>query len=261
VIHGRGEEEHVFGVYAGFYDALYADKDYEAECDFVADVLREAGLSPGARILDLGCGTGGHALPLARRGFQVTGVDRSPEMIAQAIEKTGAAGEAVDFRVADIRDLDLGARFDAVLAMFAVVSYQLADEDLADTFASARRHLERGGLFLFDVWHGPAVLAERPEVRVKSVASPDEGTITRVARPTLDPEHRTVRVDYEITVTEGGLERTSHEAHTVRYLFVDEIEALLASAGLTLVACGPFMDLSRPPSETDWNVSVLATAL
>lgn len=255
----QSETAEVFGRYAGFYDALYADKDYEAECDFLESVFAENGVGPGSSILDLGSGTGGHAIPLARRGFEVVGVDRSAEMAGRASAKALDAGVCVDFVVGDVRDEALGRTFDAVVSMFAVVGYQIANDDLSRMFGNVRRHLEPGGLFVFDGWFGPAVLVERPEVKIKTVVDPAGDVITRVARPTLDVVAQTVEVAYEVTRESGGevVEVTS-ESHKMRFLFAQEMALLLQSAGLELVALGPFMDLSRPPGVTDWNFSAVA---
>ena len=73
--------------YARAYDALYEGKDYESECDLLLDVLREADGRDVHRILDLGCGTGSHALVLAERGLDVVGVDRSADMTEIARRK------------------------------------------------------------------------------------------------------------------------------------------------------------------------------
>lgn len=252
----------VFGAYAGFYDALYADKDYEAECDFLVDVFAQQGVTPGATVLDLGCGTGGHVIPLARRGFRVAGVDRAEGMVERARAKAAEEGVEAEFVVGDVRSVDLGRRFDAVVSMFAVVSYQLTNEDLAAMFAVARRHLEPGSPFVFDAWFGPAVLIEQPEPRTKVVRMPDGDSITRAARPTLDVVSQTVEVAYDVTRERDGrvVERTA-EAHHMRFLFAQEIRFFLEQARFRQVALGPFMDLSRPPTGADWNVSVVATAV
>ena len=82
----------VFGAeYAGAYDAIYAEKDYEAEVDLIERAAARFGDDAAASVLDLGCGTGGHAIPLARRGHRVTGVDRSPAMLA-AVDALQAQG-------------------------------------------------------------------------------------------------------------------------------------------------------------------------
>jgi SAM-dependent methyltransferase len=252
----------VFGRYASFYDALYADKDYEAECEFLVGVLAERGLRPGSSVLDLGSGTGGHAVPLSRRGFDVVGVDRSSQMVNQGRAKAREAGTEVEFVVGDVRDVKIGRTFDAVVSMFAVVGYQLTNDDLARMFANVRGHLEPGGVFVFDGWFGPAVLVQQPEVKTKTVVDPSGDVITRVARPSLDVVAQTVEVAYEVTRESGGriVEETT-EAHPMRFFFAQELSLLLELSGLELIALGPFMDLTRPPASTDWNFSAVAKAM
>lgn len=72
--------------YANQYDAMYGDKDYVAECDLVASAAEGNDIVP-TRILDIGCGTGGHSFEWARRGISCVGVDMSPAMIAIAESK------------------------------------------------------------------------------------------------------------------------------------------------------------------------------
>jgi len=105
----------VFEEYAEYYDILYQDKDYEAECDFLEQIFARYAQHPVRTILDLGCGTGGHALPLARRGYEVTGVDLSEHMLERARQKAAEAGLAISFHQGDIRSLNLGCTFDAVI--------------------------------------------------------------------------------------------------------------------------------------------------
>ena len=73
----------VFGDYAHYYNLLYADKDYAGETAFVLGLLRRDGRNPQT-LLDLGCGTGRHALEMAKHGVAVTGVDLSPTMLKWA---------------------------------------------------------------------------------------------------------------------------------------------------------------------------------
>lgn len=252
--------DELFGTYAGFYDALYADKDYSAECDFLQQVFTSSGVRAGGSVLDLGCGTGGHALLLAGRGYDVTGVDRSAAMIERARGKS--TDGSPEFIVCDVRDLALGRTFDAVISMFAVVSYQLTDDDLLSMFSAVRRHLEPGGLFVFDAWFGPAVLTEQPEPRTKRLVTPEGDTITREAVPHLDVVEQTVEVSYDVTRQRGGaVVESSRESHKVRFLFAREIEHFLGHAEMELVTLSPFMKLGRKPGSGDWNVSVVARAI
>ncbi len=250
-----------FGAYAAFYDALYADKDYEAEVDFLASVFERFCDVAVEHVLDLGCGTGGHTIPLARRGYEVVGLDRSAQMIDQAAEKARTAGVEARFVIGDVRDYSLERTFDAIVSMFAVVSYQLTSDDLSRMFGAARAHLNPGGLFVFDGWFGPAVLAQGPRESSKRVLTPDGDEVVRTAHPVVDESAQTVTVNYLVErMSCGAVVEATREAHAVRYLFADQIERHCEAAGFELVALGPFGDLTRAANDGDWNFSAVARA-
>ncbi len=248
----------VFGEkYAGIYDALYGTKDYAGEADLIARLLTRYG-DDCRTLLDLGCGTGNHAFPLAKRGFAVVGVDRSSAMLAQARAK--AVLERVvrpsppEFIEGDVRHLDLKQRFDAVVMMFTVLGYQCDDEDLAATLAGVREHLKPGGLFIFDVWNGPAVLAQGLQHRVAR-ARDGHVEITRTSHARLDSGRNLCHVRFDIARREAhGEPETWQETHAVRYFFPDELALLLGGAGLSLLDLKRFPDGEAPADEQAWNV-------
>lgn len=247
--------------YAGAYDAIYRSKNYAGEVELVERILLRHGLSGPRRILDLGCGTGNHALPLAERGHTVVGVDRSPAMLKQAGAKSSAAHmKSAVFCQGDIRDVDLGRRFDAVLMMFTVLGYQREDADLMAALATTRRHLEPDGLFIFDVWNGLAVIADPPRAREITVTE-GNSRIIRKTRTELDAERHLCRVvfDLERTDKNGGTERWQEE-HVVRYYFPDELERVLGQNQLDLVSLRSFPDDEAPADERAWNVIGVARA-
>ena len=115
----------VFGKrYADLYDTFYADKDYEAETDLIQEAVRRHGPPRARTILDLGCGTGAHAVRLAQAGFDVTGVDISEDMLAKARLRANEAAQS-EVSCADIRELALGTQFDVATMMFAVLATTL----------------------------------------------------------------------------------------------------------------------------------------
>jgi SAM-dependent methyltransferase len=247
--------------YAKVYDAIYRSKDYEGEVDLIERILTEHWCKGPTRLLDLGCGTGGHALRLAERGHFVVGVDRSTDMLALASAKAKIARSgSVEFHEADIRKLDLGRQFDAVLMMFTVLGYQLEDSDLMAALATVRRHLNLGGLFLFDVWYGPAVLADRPgdrEISVKQGAA----RVTRKTRASLDLPRHLCHVIFHLERVEGeGRVEDWQEDHVVRYYFYDELKWALVQSGLDLVRLRSFPDYDAPADESAWNVIGVARA-
>jgi SAM-dependent methyltransferase len=247
--------------YADAYDAIYRDKNYVGEVDLIERILVRHGLDGPKRLLDLGCGTGNHALPLAQRGYTVVGVDRSPAMLAQARAKTSAAHVgSVVFQEGDIRDVDLGERFDAVLMMFTVLGYQLEDADLMAALATVRRHLDRGGLFIFDVWHGPAVLADRPGEREVNVTQ-GSARIRRKSHAVLDALRHLCRVCFELErIDADGQAERWQEEHTVRYYSSQELESALGQNDLELLRLRSFPDDEAPADERAWNVIGVAQA-
>ncbi|PWH19784.1 MAG: SAM-dependent methyltransferase [Ardenticatenia bacterium] len=249
-------------VYARAYDATYCDKDYEAECDFLEEIFCRYKGGTVQSVLDLGCGTGGHALLLARRGYQVWGIDRSPEMIAIAREKarTAELANSIHFEVADICSLDLRRVFDAVICMFAVLSYQVSNEALVAAMCSAHRHLTSGGLLISDFWYGPAVLVQRPSERVKIVQDGAE-RLVRITQPALDTEHNVVQVRFHIMRLRGKeVVEEANEEHELRYFFRPELEFYLAHTGFVIEHFCPFPQLDERPGERTWNVTLIARA-
>ena len=236
--------------YASFYDALYSEKDYEAECNLIEELVRRYGDGAFGTVLDLGCGTGGHSIPLTRRGYAVTGVDRSEAMLAEARRKSGASGPP-EFVHGDVRHIDLGRRFDVVLMMFAVLGYQTSDHDLGQALSAVGGHLRSGGLFIGDVWYGPAVVEIKPSDRSKTVKTAN-GELTRVATPNLDSIYNLCTVNYELTL--GDDPEVWKEQHTMRYFFTEELERHFEEARIELVATLPFPAIDTDLSSSNWNV-------
>jgi len=245
-----------FHQYSAYYDLLYADKDYGAEADYVTAALR--GARPAVRsVLELGSGTGRHGRLLAERGFDVLGVELSAEMAAEA--RAAAAPSAGGFacEVGDLRTFRAGRTFDAVISLFHVISYQTRNDDLRAAFRTAADHLAPGGVFLFDVWHGPAVLTQRPEVRAKD-AGDARRRVRRTATPTLDTNRGTVLVTYDMDcedLSAGDTVRFGEE-HLMRYLFPTEIDLLARETGFETLKTEEFLT-GAPPSPDTWGVAYL----
>jgi SAM-dependent methyltransferase len=246
----------VFDAYARYYDLLYADKDYEAEARYVDSHVREH--VPGAkRLLELGCGTGSHAEHLARLGYAVHGIDSSEQMVARSQKRKAACpadvAEKLAFDAGDARSVRTGQQYDAVISLFHVVSYQTSNADLDATFATAAAHLPSGGLFLFDFWYGPAVLAQRPGVRTKRLED-DVVRVTRTARPELNVNENWVDVHYDVAIQDKESGNVDHvnETHRMRYLFLPEI-ARIASTGAWHAPRAYAWMTRRPLGEEDWS--------
>lgn len=250
-----------FERYAEYYDLIYQDKDYEKECDFIEEIFQNFSSNPVKTIFDGGCGTGGHAILLARRGYEVTGIDNSEIMIKRAKEKAGRANLSLSLHVADLRQLNLSRRFDACICMFAVMDYITETKDVLKTLVNIGRHLQKDSLFVFDFWNGLAVLRSLPSVRVKTIQA--EGKkIIRIAQPELDAFNHLCRVYYHLLITkDNALIDEIEETHIIRYFFPQEIRHYLEEAGFETLRVCPFLDLSGKVDENVWNIVAIAKAI
>src|SRR5205807_7378308 len=116
-----------FQRYSAYYDLLYRDKNYVAEADYIAQILRTS-RSNVQTLLEFGSGTGRHGRLLAQRGFQVLGIERSETMIKAALDRASEPSDCApgnfECKEGEIRTIRLSRTFDAVTALFHVVSYQ-----------------------------------------------------------------------------------------------------------------------------------------
>jgi SAM-dependent methyltransferase len=252
----------VFADYANYYELLYQDKNYDEETKFIQTILLT--YVPQAQLLlDLGCGTGKHATLLAEQGYNVHGVDRSIKMLQQAekniLQTSPKVAHSLKFTQGDIQQIRLNQKFDAILALFHVVSYQIDNISLIATFATVKEHLNPGSIFIFDVWYGPAVLNDQPTVRVKRVEN-EQVKITRIAEPVLFPNENMVDVNYLFFIEdkEKNISEQLNENHRMRYIFKSEIEFLAQKFDLKVIECREWMS-DREPSLNTWGVYFVIT--
>jgi len=243
--------EVVFNAYSRYYDLLYRDKDYSAEVGYISTLLTRYSVS-GSDLLEFGSGTGKHARMLAQRGYRVTGIERSADMVAQS--------EIVDgFNCyqGDICTVQMGRTFDAVLSLFHVISYQVSNGAVRAVFARAAEHLRKDGLFIFDVWYSPAVYAKRPDVRVKRMAD-DLLEVTRIAEPLIVPNENRVDVSYTVFVHElaSGKSHSFSEIHPMRHFSLPELDLLAELSGFERLAAEAFLTGAEPSEET-WGVCLV----
>jgi SAM-dependent methyltransferase len=251
-----------FHSYSLYYDLLYQDKDYNGEAEYIRKLIAQ--WAPKTQtILELGCGTGRHAELLCRMGYNIVGIEASESMLTKSQERVSAPDNpnqkgSFEVQLGDARKINLSREFHTVLSLFHVVSYQTSNEDLLALFRTASRHLVADGVFIFDVWYGPAVLTHRPEVRIKRIATKTH-TITRLAEPRLDTSENTVDVHYNILIKsiDGEILPGIEETHKMRYLFTPEIKLIAELNGMEILHAEEWLS-SKSPSTDSWGVLFIA---
>lgn len=136
--------------FAEVYDQLMDNVNYERWADLYRELLMSCGIM-GGKVCECACGTGGLTIPLNRRGYQMTGVDLSQEMLWLAAQKARKMGMGIPFVQQDMRKLHLHRQMDAVIATCDGVNYLDQDKDVLAFFTAAYAALRPGGALIFDV--------------------------------------------------------------------------------------------------------------
>ncbi len=249
--------------YAEQYDLLYAGKNYNAECDLVESAIRTYAATRPRTLLDVGCGTGGHAIELARRGFALTGVDLSDHMLGLARSKGASLPSAQQpkWLQGDARDFDAGGTFDMAIMMFAVIGYLTGNDDVLRGLRNIRRHLPAGALFVCDFWYGPSVLRDPPTDRVR-VLPAGAGEVIRTTQTALDIVTHTAEVSFRLwSIENGRVCSDTRESHRMRYFFPQEFALLLSQADFEMRSISAFPTLDAPLSDDSWNAFVVAKSI
>ena len=250
----------VFSDYAQYYDLLNQQKDYKQEVDYIVSLLNRFA-SDANDLLELGCGTGLHAIHLAEKGYHITGVDQSEDMILIAQDRLNKYHQSIykliKFNIGDIRNYTTDKFFDVALSLFHVVSYQATNHDLNQTFNTVSKHLKPGGIFIFDCWYGPAVLSDKPYKRNKKFEN-EKMIINRTASPQIYLTKNQVDVHFDIKITNKhtGKSENIKEIHKMRYLFNPEIEHFLKMNDLRLIHSEEWLTGNKPNFDS-WYVTFI----
>ncbi len=211
---------------ASAYDDFTAHHDYEGWLTDLLKILEPHGLT-GRRLLDVACGTGKSFLPMLPRGWQVTGCDLSPAMVALAAEK---AGDAVELSVADMRELPKLGEFDLVWALDDAINYLLSPEELERALRGMGDNLAEAGLLLFDVNEMPAYRTFYVETTV--VERDGRRIVWRGMSPADVAPGSVCEARLEVQGEDGEPLDGEVSVHRQRHFTEAEVRAALGRAGL-----------------------------
>ena len=221
-----------YGVFSEFYDALTANVSYDTVSQVLSSLLTRYGKGRGL-LLDLACGTGSVSVRLAKKGYEVIGVDLSPEMLSEAQNKAYSAGQNILFLCQDMTALDLYGTVDAAVCTLDGLCHLPDEESVFAALQKVSLFMNPGGVFLFDVnsvYKHRAVLGNNTFVY-------DTDDVYCVWQNTLLPDGVTVQMDldfFEPVSDEGDYVRQS-ERFTERAYPRETLEAMLKKAGFTVL--------------------------
>jgi SAM-dependent methyltransferase len=221
------------------YDALLPGGGH---MPFYAELARQQ----GGAVLELACGTGQLAVPIAAQGRLVVGLDQSRPMLAAAGRRAATAGAVVEFVPGDMRDFTLARQFGLIFVARNSLLHLLTTEDLLATFAAVKRHLAPGGIFAFDIFNPNLRLLARPADQrfpVMQVTTEAFGLLTVEQTTRYDAATQVEYATWYVSTPDRP--DAWVVPLTLRNIFPQELLLLLSSAGFELVA--RFGELSREP--------------
>jgi len=234
----------IYGDFASIYDN-FIEAPYEQWAQYIEEIWRKHGVAP-KMVLDLACGTGSLTHIMAAKGYDMIGVDVSPEMLAIARAK-GNVDSQILFLQQDMREFELYGTVDAVVCVCDGINYLTEPADLDRVLALVRNYLNPGGLFIFDInspYKYENILAEN------TFAHTDE-TAAYIWENFYDANERINEYDMTFFVADGGgcYYRRFEETHVQRAYSIEEIKSALESADLEYLAHYAELTLDSPEAD------------
>jgi SAM-dependent methyltransferase len=219
----------IYGDFAYYYDRLMRDVDYSMWADYVTDIFERFKCRPGLAA-DLGCGTGSFCLEMAKRGYDMIGIDVSAEMLSIAKQKADSANAGILFLNQDMASFELYGTVVAITCLMDSVNYITYKNDLKRLFRLVHNYLNPGGLFVFDI-NSPYKFENVLSSNVFCETSED---VSYIWQNSFDKRSGLCRFDLTFFVKEGQYYRRFEETHYERSYGTDELSRMLRSAGLAV---------------------------
>ena len=246
----------MYQAFAELYDSLMNDVDYESWADYYSRLLSIYGIR-GGRICECACGTGALTIPLYYRGFQMTGVDISREMLWQAAQKSRRRGIAIPFVQQDMRALNLHRPVDAVLSTCDGVNYLMTEEDLSSFFKCAHRSIRPGGALVFDV----STPYKLKNILCSGLMGEDREDVTYIWQNSWHERQQYVDLDLIFFVHgDDGLYRRMEEHQHQKAWSEKALKEALWQAGFRTVSFYGDYTLNTPNEKSQrWHIAAVRT--
>ena len=238
-------------LYSSGYDLLNEGKNYAAELAFVIDAISSVSGSRFApeSVIDFGCGSGKHLAELDQSVSKVVGVDRSAEMLSVAKRNLPESYQLVNSEIGKFESTD---KFDLVMSLFHVASYQTTISEILAYWKSLSRCLSNDGYVFVDFWHRPPWENDPPVERLTEKSNANV-TVKRRSIPTLDLVHGTVDIDIDVAFSSKDQPTENYvEQHKLRAFSALEIQLAGNAMGLEVVKFGAWMDIEGELKPSTW---------
>lgn len=249
-------DETIHGSYEGFayvYDTFMDNVPYEEWTDYVTEILEEYEIRDGL-VLDLGCGTGSMTELLAKKGYDMIGVDLSGEMLEIAMEKRAESNLDILYLQQDMREFELYGTVRAIVSICDSMNYILEEEELLKVFQLANNYLDPGGIFIFDM----NTRYKYEEILGDTVIAENREDCSFIWENTFFEDESVNEYDLTVFVEEEeGLYRKYEETHFQKAYEIQRVKELLKEAGMEVLAVYDAFT-KNPPREDSERVYFVA---
>jgi SAM-dependent methyltransferase len=236
--------------YANCYDEIHSNKDYLEEClRLERFILKNSSNNEISKILDYGCGTGGHLLALQKKHRELVGFDISEDMLRIAKLKKSKV-------IFTDRLDDLDSNFDLVYSLFDVINYQESNEDLSKFISGVDSKLRPGGYFVCDGWNLEGVRLDPPKVTSRDFIIGNQQIVRRV-EPSFEDNYRISNLKIEL-FEKNCRDPFVTEIHRIRAYAPQEISEILVESGFTDIRIMDGADWDAELKSNSWRFVLFA---
>jgi SAM-dependent methyltransferase len=221
----------IYSNFAYYYDRLMKDIDYGKWADYTVELFKKYGIEPSL-VLDLGCGTGSFCIEMSAKGYEMIGVDLSPDMLSCARMKSIKKGADILFLNQDMISFELYGTVDAAVCLMDSMNYITRRKDVEKVLKLVNNYLNPNGLFIFDInsqYKFENILADNVFYSV-------EDDISYIWQNSFDKTKSLCRFDLTFFVKSGRLYERFDEMHYEKAFTVDKLKLSIEAAGLELCA-------------------------
>jgi SAM-dependent methyltransferase len=238
-----------FAKYAKYYDHIYSDKPYEKESYYISKILKKKKL----KILEVGCGSGGHALQLCKLGHKITAIDTSKHMIMAAKKKS----KKITFLVKDGLYFRSQKKFDAVILLFHVINFFKSIKELESFFINSSYNLKRGGILICDFINLNALKKYPPIKKNKAVILKNKISLVRRTFPSFNTTTNIFTIRFKILIYKSKLLIDNFlEIHRLRIHSINELKKNYSNY-FKKPKIYKWMTFDRLQKNIDWNATLV----
>ena len=232
--------------FSRFYDFLTDNVEYEKRADYFCRLLSMCGIRDGI-LLDLACGTGSISVEMAKRGFEVIGVDSSIGMLNAARQKSYESGEQILLLNQSMDDIDLYGTVDCAVCVLDSINHLSDAEQVKRTFEKVSLFMNPGGAFAFDV----NTLYKHKNILADNAFVYDLDEFYCVWQNNFNEEDGSVDISLDFFEEEDGVYYRSCESFTEKAYDLTDIEKWLEESGFEVIEIFDDMTMEKVHPETE----------